>query len=91
MPKLTGLEATFGIVTGLVLTRFIAALPNGGSIWVRLVVKVSDAKLGREATVGIAANTLFLSPAVHDLWGTAAAIADEGLGIYLETAYSRGR
>ena len=36
-PTLTDMGASFGIATGGVLTLFIAALPNGTSVWVRVV------------------------------------------------------
>ena len=36
-PTLTDMGASFAIATGGVLTLFIAAQPNGSSVWVRLV------------------------------------------------------
>ena len=40
-PTLTDMGASFAIATGRVLTLFIAAPPNGSSVWVRFVDEVS--------------------------------------------------
>jgi hypothetical protein len=40
-PTLTDMGASFAIATGGVLTLFIAAPPNAGSVWVRVVDEVS--------------------------------------------------
>ena len=42
-PTLTDLRVSFGIATDGVLTLFIAAPPNGSSVWVRVVDEVSGA------------------------------------------------
>ena len=42
-PTLTDMGASFGIATGGVLTLFIAAPPNGSSVWVRVVDEVTGA------------------------------------------------
>ena len=44
-PTLTDMGASFAIATGGVLTLFIAAAPNAGSVWVRVVDEVSGAGL----------------------------------------------
>ena len=46
-PTLTDMGASFAITTGWVLTLFIAAAPNAGSVWVR-----------GEATAAVAASPL---------------------------------
>ncbi len=58
---LTHMGASFGIVTGGVLTLFIAAPPNGGSVWVRVVDEVSGAVFEQEITADLAEATEFLS------------------------------
>ena len=42
-PTLTDIEASFPITTGRALIVFIAAPPNGSSVWVRFVDEVSGA------------------------------------------------
>jgi hypothetical protein len=39
-PTLTDMGASFAIATGGVLTLYIAAPPNGGSVWVRVVDEI---------------------------------------------------
>mgnify|MGYP003462420235 CR=1 FL=1 len=80
--------ASFGIATGGVLTLFIAAPPNGSSVWVRVVDKVSGAVFEQEITAELPANTLFLSPRLFMNNGaTAAAVAFDFSGGYVETDY----
>ena len=45
-PTLTDMGASFAIATGGVLTLFIAAPPNGSSVWARVVDEVSGAVFG---------------------------------------------
>jgi hypothetical protein len=45
-----------------VLTPYIAAPPNGSSVWVRVADEVSGAVFEQETTVDLTANTQFLSP-----------------------------
>jgi hypothetical protein len=47
-PTLTDMGASFTIATGGVLSLFIAAPPNGGSVWVRVVDEVSGAVFEQE-------------------------------------------
>jgi hypothetical protein len=47
-PTLTDMGASFAIATGGVLTLFIAAPPNGSSVWVRVVDEVSGAIFEQE-------------------------------------------
>ena len=54
--------ASFAIATGGVLTRFIAAPPNGSAVWVRVVDEDSGAVFEQEIIADLPANTKFLSP-----------------------------
>lgn len=76
------------IATGGVLTLFIAAPLNGSSVWVRVVDEVSGAVFEQEITADLPANTQFLSPRLFMNNGaTAAAVAYDCSGIYLETNF----
>ena len=87
-PTLADMGASFGIATGGVLTLFIAAPPNGSSVWVRMVDEVSGAVFEQEITVDLPANTQFLSPRLFMNNGaTAAAIACGCSGVYVETDF----
>jgi hypothetical protein len=87
-PTLTDMGASFGIATGGVLTLFIAAPPNGSSVWVRVVDEVSGAVFEQEITADLPANTQFLSPRLFMNNGaTAAVIAYDCSGVYVETDY----
>ncbi len=87
-PTLTDMGASFAIATGGVLTLFIAAPPNGSSVWVRVVDEVSGAVYEQEITTDLPANTQFLSPRLFMNNGaTAAAVAYDCSGVYVETDY----
>ncbi len=87
-PTLTDMGASFGIATGGVLTLLIAAPPNGSSVWVRVVDEVSGAVFEQEITADLPANTQFLSPRLFMNNGaTAAAVAYDCSGVYVETDY----
>ena len=87
-PTLTDMGASFAIATGGVLTLFIAAPPNGSSVWVRVVDEVSGAVFEQEITADLPANTQFLSPRLFMNNGaTAAAVAYDCSGVYVETDY----
>jgi len=87
-PTLTDMGASFGIATGGVLTLFIAAPPNGSSVWVRVVDEVSGAVFEQEITADLPANTQFLSPRLFlNNGATAAAVAYDCSGVYIETDY----
>ena len=87
-PTLTDMGASFTIATGGVLTLFIAALPNGSSLWVRVVDEVSGAVFEQEITADLPANTQFLSPRLFMNNGaTAAAVAYDCSGVYVETDF----
>ncbi len=87
-PTLTDMGASFAIATGGVLTLFIAAQPNGSSVWVRVVDEVSGAVFEQEITADLPANTQFLSPRLFMNNGaTAAAVAYDCSGVYMETDF----
>jgi hypothetical protein len=88
LPTLTDMGASFAIATGGVLTLFIAAPPNGSSVWVRVVDEVSGAIFEQEITADLPAATQFLSPRLFMNTGaTAAAVAYDCAGVYLETDF----
>ncbi len=87
-PTLTDMGAAFAIATGGVLTLFIAAPPNGSSTWVRAVNEVTGAVFEQEITADLPANAQFLSPRLYlNTGATAAAVAYDCAGLYVETDY----
>ena len=69
-PTMTDMGASFAIATGGVLTLYIAAPPNGGSVWVRVVDEVSGAVFEQENTDRPACqHAVPVTPAVHEQWG----------------------
>lgn len=59
--------ASFGIATGGVLTLFIAAQPNGGSVRVRVVNEVTGAVFEQEITVDLTGrHAVPIAAAVHE-------------------------
>ena len=87
-PTLTDMGASFAIATGGVLTLYIAAPPNGSSVWVRVVDEVSGAIFEQEITADLPAATQFLSPRLFlNTGATAAAVAFDCAGVYVETDY----
>lgn len=80
--------ASFAIATGGVLTLTIAASPNAGSIWVRMVDEVSGAVFEQEVTADLPASNQFLGPRLFMNNGaTAAAVAFDCSGLYIETDF----
>ena len=76
------------ITTGGVLTLYIAAPPNGSSVWVRVVDEVAGAIFEQEITADLPAATQFLSPRLFMNTGaTAAAVAYDCAGVYVETDF----
>jgi hypothetical protein len=65
--------ASFAIATGGVLTLYIAAPPNGSSVWVRVLDEVSGAVFEQEISADLPANTQFLSPRLFMNNGSTAA------------------
>ncbi len=87
-PTLTDMGASFAIATGGVLTLYVAAAPNAASVWVRLVNEVSGAVFEAEVTADLPASTQFLSPRLYlNTGATAAAVAYDCSGVYVETDY----
>jgi hypothetical protein len=87
-PTLVDMGASFAIATGGVLTLTIAAAPNTGSVWLRVVDEVSGAVFEQEVTADLPAANLFLAPRLFMNNGaTAAAVAFDCAGVYLETDY----
>ena len=87
-PTLTDVGASFTITTGGVLTLYIAAPPNGSSVWVRVVDEVAGAIFEQEITADLPAATQFLSPRLFMNTGaTAAAVAYDCAGVYVETDF----
>ena len=88
-PTYIDLGASFPVTsTTNVLTLFIYSAPNGSSIWVRVVEEVSDTVAEFEITTNMPANTQLLSPRNYMNNGaTAAAVAYDCSGVYIETDY----
>jgi flagellin-like hook-associated protein FlgL len=87
-PTLVDMGASFAIATGGVLTLTIAASPNAGSIWVRVVDEVSGAVFEQEVTADLPAANQFLAPRLFMNNGAAAAaVAFDCSGVYVETDY----
>jgi len=71
-----------------VLTLFLYAAPNAASVWVRVVEEVSGAIAEVEITANLPAATQLLSPRNYMNTGsTAAAVAYDCSGVYVETDY----
>ena len=88
VPTLVDMGASFAIATGGVLTLIIAAVPNAGSVWVRVVDEVSGAVFEQEVTADLPAANQFLSPRLFlNNGATAAAVAFDCSGLYLETDF----
>ena len=87
-PTLTDMGGAFAIATGGVVTLFIGAPPNGSSVWLRAVNEVTGAVFEQEITADLPVNTQFLSPRLFLSTGaTAAAVAYDCSGLYIETDY----
>jgi hypothetical protein len=71
-----------------VLKLYIAAPPNGRAVWVRVLDDVSVAIFEQAITADLPAATQFLSPRLFlNTGATAAAVAYDCAGVYLETDY----
>jgi hypothetical protein len=87
-PTLTDLGAVFPVTTDRVLTLLISAEPNGSSVWVRVVDEVSGDIFEQQITTDLPAVTQFLGPRLYMNNGTtAAAVAFDCSGLYIETDY----
>ena len=66
------------------LTIFIAAPPNGSSMWVRVVDEALGVVFEQQITADVPANTQFLSPRLYMNSGaTAAVVAYDYSGVYV--------
>ena len=88
-PTLVNLGASFPVDSATnVLTLFLYAAPNASSVWVRVVEEVSGAIAEVEITANLPAATQLLSPRNYMNSGsTAAAVAYDCSGVYVETDY----
>jgi hypothetical protein len=88
-PTLINLGASFPVdAPANVLTLFLYAAPNATSVWVRVVEEVSGAIAEVEITANLPAPTQLLSPRNYMNTGsTAAAVAYDCSGVYIETDY----
>jgi hypothetical protein len=86
-PTLTDMGASSAIATGGVLTLFIAAPPNGSSVWVRVVDELTGTVFEQEIAADLPASTLFLSPRLFLNPGATAAVAYDCAGVYVETDF----
>ena len=87
-PTLIDAGPAFALATDAVVTLTIAAAPNAGSVWLRLVDEASGAVFEQEITADLPAASQFLSPRLYMNNGaTAAAVAFDCSGVYVETDY----
>lgn len=87
-PSLVDMGAEIPVTTGGLLTLTIAAAPNAASIWVRVVDEGSGAVFEQEATADLPLAAQFLCPRLFlNNGGTAAAVAYDCSGVYLETGF----
>ncbi|MFN3615660.1 MAG: DUF2793 domain-containing protein, partial [Rubrimonas sp.] len=88
-PTLINLGTSFPVDSATnVLTLFLYAAPNASSVWVRVVEEVSGAIAEVELTANLPAATQLLSPRNYMNTGsTAAAVAYDCSGVYVETDY----
>ena len=88
-PTLINLGAGFPVDSATnVLTLFLYAASNASSVWVRIVEEVSGAVAEVEITANLPAATQLLSPRNYMNTGsTAAAVAYDCSGVYVETDY----
>lgn len=87
-PTLTDLGSGFPINITDVLTLFINAAPNGSSIGVRVVNETTPAIYDATISADMPSDTTFLSPRNYmNNEATAAAVAFDCAGVYIETDY----
>ena len=88
-PTLTGLGGSFPVnSTTNVMTLTLVAAPNGSDVGVRIVEEVSGAVVEFTIDTDIPAATQLLSPRNYmNNGGTAAAVAFDCSGVYVETDY----
>lgn len=84
----TDMGASFAIATGGGLILFIAAPPNGSSVWVSVVDEVSGAVFEQEIAADLPATEQFLSPRLFMNNGaTVSAVAYDCSGVYVDTGF----
>jgi len=88
-PTLTDLGGSFPVAsTTNVLSRYIAAAPNGADIGVRVVEEVSGVSVEFTIATDMPAATQLLSPRNYMNTGaSAAAVAYACSGVYVETDF----
>jgi hypothetical protein len=87
-PTLVDLGASFALAAAKVLTILLWAPPNGSAVWGRVVHEETGAAFEQEITADLPAASQFLSPRLFMNTGaTAAAVAFDCAGVYLETDY----
>jgi hypothetical protein len=88
-PTLINLGASFPVDSATnALTLFLYAAPNATSVWIRVVEEVSGTVAEVELTTNLPAATQLLSPRNYMSTGsTAAAVAYDCSGVYVETDY----
>jgi hypothetical protein len=87
-PTLINMSTAFTLATDPVITLTIAAAPNAASVWVRAVDEATGTVFERELSTLLPASTQFLSPRLYMNNGaTAAAVAFDCSGVYIETDY----
>jgi hypothetical protein len=88
-PTLIDLGSDFPVnSTTNVLTLFLYAAPNAASVWVRVVEEITGAVAEVEISANLPAATQLLSPRNYMNTGsTAAAVAYDCSGVYVETDY----
>jgi hypothetical protein len=87
-PTLINMSTAFALATDPVITLTIAAAPNAASVWVRAVDEATATVFERELATLLPASTQFISPRLYMNSGaTAAAVAFDCSGLYIETDY----
>lgn len=89
-PTLINASSTFSLSTDAVVTLIVAAAPNAGSVWVRIIDEPSGTVFERELTSDLPATTQFLSPRLYMNNGaTASAVAFDCSGCMLRPTTDR--
>lgn len=87
-PTLVDLGAEFPVVTAGLITLTIWCPAAGTSIWLRAVNELTGAVFEQEVTADLPQATTFLAPRLFlNNGATAAAVAFECTGLYLETDF----
>lgn len=82
------MERAFPVATGGLITLTIWCPAAGSSIWLRAVNELTGAALEQEVTTDLPQAATFLAPRLFlNNGATAAAVAFECTGLYLETDF----